>query len=401
MQWSIRGAGKSSIVVAPIDPASALAEFIRSEDPALVEATTKWYPFALRLPRHSPPVPQDGTLLLALEGLTIQHAYFSLSKRVSAELQEVARHSDGGVVDCTKCAVLPDFAWTPSRAGPAAAIMMEIKPKWGGLPLCDEVVVKLVDGTERHHMPPSLCSSNCRYSMMLAHKKSPSPKTAVKYCPLDFFHCDPIQHRRAIEALLAHPMNNLSMTVNGRRMDPSDPQFYSIAKQVFDTDELIPLELRSKVKALQCLPLLEAPQLDFIRSVSSELEIEELRVSVLSARSCRCAGWVDAEACDGSPSSTITIAKSEFPQWLAEEEKRFFTAMSARDVSILVQVLPNAVAREVSSALQFIDRGCGRSTRLLVVDVDSKQHKSIGYYAQHEEKIFRSWVSQTSLCSFH
>ena len=88
-------------------------------------------------------------------------------------------------------------------------VSVELKPKWGCLPISQNVNV--------------LKQSVCRFCLHQNLKSSKDfKKAASKYCPLDLYGDCKCKVSHAIAALLETPQNNLKLTVNGSFMKAKD-----------------------------------------------------------------------------------------------------------------------------------------------------------------------------------
>jgi hypothetical protein len=483
--WPFRGMGNSWIVVGvPSERKAWLFTQLQSYSPFPIEPTRAWMEkeaaVVLRIGRRDSAshihTNRSVASSLAPFALVSPHDPILLKAELRATLLgEVSLGFSGppealaalqAVPECCFVELLEDFGGTPDDE---LTWTLELKPKWGSFPVLDSMELRREGkGIQTHTHNSDLNTTSaarvCRFQMMQhfkAKKKSPSALKLSRYCPIRLFNAPSAEEMvQQLQSLLDSPQNNLRLSVNGTPI-PHSPPSTGDAPSEGETNSQIQwtnavgflmriltepgseitndlAQVLRQLRAAQSQNLVEAEQLVLLESHLATLDAshdDDVVATLVYASSAdtsqQC--WCNSEhlvpasytirSDERLVNRTLQLRGRELEQFVREEKSRFYHAMTARDVSILIQFgykdtmqsgepgqggrvsdstwkplrgaakpvgewpwpspSPSADASSLSSVNAF---------RIGVVDIDTKDHKPLTHYASHEREILQAYL---------
>lgn len=377
------GEGRSSLVVSPDRVVDAALRDLLS--PHAMPA----FRFVLRLCKRSGGDESRpcSVVLEFLGALAVAAPPVTLSETLSLKLKSLFADSLLCAASPLRAAILPDLSAMWSRRD----FSVEIKPKGGVMPLFRSATVVMVDGTARQFSIHPLKRSRCRFSLMQYWKHRNSQERSA-YCPLDLFSGDPNRMRRAIEALVENPQNNF------RYFSP----FSGTSQLNVQRQHIAPAGESSVLCDMIVDALLKSPVLGLLRQLQArnvadiellhqlqEFSASEIQSVAFTANEvgCRCCETGCTSSTPELHGSAFCVSSRDWASWIERELDNFYVATTARDCSLLLTFGSRSGAttdngEEASSDSQVAHVAC--------IDVDSKRHKSVQHYFEHDQDIVKA-----------
>lgn len=441
MRFLLRGEGGSSLVVAVLRVDGS------EESSALADLLAPWhvpsYPFVLRVSKRGGgddhrPCPEVAA---ALGAAAVAAAPNALGERAEGALRAAFPASLCDAPSPLMASVLPDLSALWFRR----EITVEIKPKGGVMPRFGRAEIETYDGAICTRGIHPLKAAHCRFSLMqwwkrekaLAAAAAAAPSNSVsRYCPVDFFggHSGSgdapdieVRRRRALEALLDSPQNNLRCFASSQdctHQGAWEHQQMSVAAlllQRIDRSRLVDCLLQALSASPVCGRLLE---LQSRSSVDIELlhwlvefsqRPKEMngggvkRVRFEGAFLARCSCHNDQHP-QVRGVDELVVEGSHFDAWLQDEINNYYVAATAKDCSIMVSFGSSGEPGSASTGseagtasecpqtplscwvenerhLSRLSLADGLQAHVCCVDIDSKRHKSLRHYNDHDAEI--------------
>jgi hypothetical protein len=257
----------------------------------------------------------------------------------------------------------------------------------------------------------SLKRSFCRFCL---HQPSKGLTPQSAYCPLDLFSGTPDRVNRALSALLETPQNNLRLSFDGRRHNPSR----GATAEVFLTSLPLWRDVsgdRSGLlrEALSAILLERRMVLERIRSLQETelLDIEGMHLLHLFVEELRplADGPLGPHLSCCSPETSLALEYvlghfhpscdwRELSLWHLREAyretlRRFRVATTMKDLSILVglRLLPPESTPRGPWESPLVVRGLRFSYEMSLIDLDAKNRKPLEWYHQRDQEILRAF----------